>query len=131
MTPLVSIVVVGHNNWPDLELSVQSALCQSYRPSEVILVDNSSTDGTAGEVASRFGSRVRYVLQANRGDAGAARPEALARLRRARGVVTPVAYIAGFLTVVAPGGRMLAGSPMLGGLRRLASRAAGYQAPGL
>jgi glycosyltransferase involved in cell wall biosynthesis len=67
----VSIVVVAYNNWPDLELAIQSALCQSYRPIEVIVVDNSSADETPIEVPRRFGDRVKYIKQPNSGDAGA------------------------------------------------------------
>ena len=67
----MSIVVCAYNNWPDLELAIQSALCQSHRPIEVIVVDNASTDATADEVARRFSSAVRYVRQENRGDSGA------------------------------------------------------------
>jgi glycosyltransferase involved in cell wall biosynthesis len=69
-TDLVSIAIVAYNNWPDLELAIQSALCQSYRPIEVIVVDNSSTDATPQEVPKRFGDRVRYSRQPNSGDAG-------------------------------------------------------------
>jgi len=68
---LVTVVVVAYNNWPELELAIQSALSQTYAPIEVIVVDNSSTDATLREVATRFGARVRYVLQPNTGDAGA------------------------------------------------------------
>src|SRR5438477_251271 len=68
---LVSIIIVAYNNWPELENAIQSALCQSYSPREVIVVDNSSSDETPAEVEKLFGSRVRYVRQANRGDAGA------------------------------------------------------------
>ena len=45
---LVTVVVVAYNNWPDIELAVQSALCQSHRNVEVIVVDNNSDDGAAG-----------------------------------------------------------------------------------
>ena len=37
---LVSIVIVAHNNWPDLELAIESALCQSWPNIEVLVVDN-------------------------------------------------------------------------------------------
>ena len=70
MPDLVSIVIVCHNNWPDLELAIQSALHQSYRPVEVIVVDNSSTDATADEVSRRFGGEVQYTRQPNVGDGG-------------------------------------------------------------
>lgn len=68
---LVSVVVCAYNNWPDLEMTIESALHQSYQPIEVIVVDNSSTDITAEEVAKRFGRSVRYIRQYNRGDSGA------------------------------------------------------------
>lgn len=67
---LVSVVVVTHDNWPDLELAIQSALCQSYKSVEVIVVDNDSSDGTAEEVRARFGQRVSYHRQANSFDGG-------------------------------------------------------------
>jgi len=67
----VSVVVVAYNNWPDLELAVASALQQTHRPLEVIVVDNASSDATPDEVPRRFGDRVRYVRQENRGDGGA------------------------------------------------------------
>jgi GT2 family glycosyltransferase len=67
---LVSIIIVAHNNWPDLELAIQSALNQSYKPLEVIVVDNSSTDETAQLVPKRFGCRVHYLRQPNTGEGG-------------------------------------------------------------
>ena len=72
LTPssLVSIVITAHNNWPDLELAIQSALNQSYRTIEVIVVDNSSTDATAQRVPEVFGESVRYVQQPNTGEGG-------------------------------------------------------------
>jgi cellulose synthase/poly-beta-1,6-N-acetylglucosamine synthase-like glycosyltransferase len=72
MTPgLVSVVVCAYNNWPDVEMTIASALQQSFQPLEVIVVDNSSTDATSEEVPKRFGGRVRYVRQPNRECAGA------------------------------------------------------------
>jgi glycosyltransferase involved in cell wall biosynthesis len=67
---LVSIVVVAHNNWPDLELAIESALCQSWPAKEVIVVDNDSTDETCAEVQTRYTGRVRYFRQANTLDGG-------------------------------------------------------------
>jgi hypothetical protein len=68
---LVSVVICAWNNWPDLEMTIESALNQSYQPIEVIVVDNSSTDQTQQEVPARFGHRLQYVRQPNRRDAGA------------------------------------------------------------
>ena len=68
---LVSVVICAWNNWPDLEMTIESALHQSYQPVEVIVVDNSSDDATPEEVPRRFGHRLRYIRQPNRDTAGA------------------------------------------------------------
>jgi glycosyltransferase involved in cell wall biosynthesis len=68
---LVSVVICAYNNWPDVEMAIASALHQSYRSLEVIVVDNSSTDATPEEVPRRFGTRLRYIRQPNRECAGA------------------------------------------------------------
>ena len=68
---LVSIVICAYNNWPDVEMTIESALNQSHPSVEVIVVDNSSIDGTPEEVPKRFGPAVRYVRQPNRNYAGA------------------------------------------------------------
>jgi glycosyltransferase involved in cell wall biosynthesis len=68
---LVSVVICTWNNWPDVEMTAESALHQSYQPIEVIIVDNSSIDVTPEEVPKRFGRRVRYIRQPNRDTAGA------------------------------------------------------------
>jgi glycosyltransferase involved in cell wall biosynthesis len=67
----VSVVVCTWNNWPDVELTIESALNQSYRPLEVIVVDNSSSDPTPDRAPSIFGERIRYIRQPNIGDCGA------------------------------------------------------------
>jgi glycosyltransferase involved in cell wall biosynthesis len=68
---LVSVVICAYNNWPDVEMTIASALNQSYRSLEVIVVDNSSTDATPEAVPKHFGTRVRYIRQPNRDCAGA------------------------------------------------------------
>ena len=67
---LVSIAIVAHNNWPDLELAIESALSQSWKEVEVIVVDNDSSDDTPSQVESRYSGRVRYVRQKNSLDGG-------------------------------------------------------------
>jgi len=81
VSELVSVVVCAYNNWPDLGLAIQSALCQSHRSLDVIVVDNSSTDATAAEVSKSFGNHIRYLRQPNRLDSGAYN----VGLRQARG----------------------------------------------
>jgi glycosyltransferase involved in cell wall biosynthesis len=67
---LVSIVVVAHNDWPYLELAIESALNQSYPQIEVIVVDNDSMDATPREVPARYGDRVAFRRQPNRFEGG-------------------------------------------------------------
>ena len=72
MSPsLVTCIVPVFNGERFLAEALDSILKQSYRPIEIIVVDDGSTDGTAGIVAS-YGKQVRYVHQANAGP-GAAR----------------------------------------------------------
>jgi glycosyltransferase involved in cell wall biosynthesis len=63
--PLVSIVIPCFNQASYLPESIGSALAQSYRPIEIVVVDDGSADDTAA-VASRY-EGVACVRQANRG----------------------------------------------------------------
>ncbi len=67
--PLVSVVVPTFNRAYCLERTVNSALSQTHRNVEVILVDDGSTDDTAALVERRYGddARVRYLHQSNQG----------------------------------------------------------------
>jgi len=68
--PLVSVVIATFNCAEFVGDAIESVLRQTYRPIEVIVVDDGSTDNTREEVAG-FGSRVRYVHQENKGQAAA------------------------------------------------------------
>ncbi len=66
--PLVSIVIATYNMADFLPLAIQSALAQTYRNIEVLIVDDGSTDRTAEAVAPFLDdSRVRYRTQSNGG----------------------------------------------------------------
>jgi hypothetical protein len=71
---LVSTIVPVHNRPTLLRKAVESVLAQTYRPIEVVVVDDGSTDDTP-EAAARLADRhpeVTVIRQANQG-AGAAR----------------------------------------------------------
>jgi glycosyltransferase involved in cell wall biosynthesis len=69
--PLVSVIIPSYNSAPYIARAIESALNQSYRPIEIIVVDDASSDGTA-RTAGRFASQVRCIVhEANRGPAAA------------------------------------------------------------
>ena len=70
---LVSVVVPTYNRAYCLERTLSSALSQTHRNLEIVVVDDGSTDGTEELVTtiSRRDKRVRFVKQANKGVATA------------------------------------------------------------
>jgi glycosyltransferase involved in cell wall biosynthesis len=70
-TPLVSVIIPAYNCERYLAEAISSVLAQTYRPIEILVVDDGSTDGTA-DVAHRFENTVEYHRQPHRGP-GAAR----------------------------------------------------------
>ena len=75
--PRVSVVVPTYNCARFLGRTIDSALRQTYRDFEIIVVDDGSTDGTQALIAA-YEESVRYVYQTNQG-ASAARNAALSR----------------------------------------------------
>ncbi len=69
--PAVSIIIPSYNSLAWVDDAVGSALGQTYPNTEIIVVDDGSTDGTAEHLRRRFGARIRCVSQRNRGLAGA------------------------------------------------------------
>jgi len=72
LPPLVSIIVTAFNVQPYIAETIESILTQTYSHWELIVVNDGSTDGTAG-VLERFRAepRVRLLQQANGGSASA------------------------------------------------------------
>lgn len=66
----VSIVIPCYNYARYLPDAIDSALAQTYRALEVIVVDDGSTDETPSVVA-RYGDRIRYIRRENGGLAAA------------------------------------------------------------
>jgi glycosyltransferase involved in cell wall biosynthesis len=68
--PLISCIIPVYNGEHYLREAIDSILAQTYRPFEIIVADDGSTDGTAAVIAA-CGNQVRYLSQANRGPAAA------------------------------------------------------------
>jgi glycosyltransferase involved in cell wall biosynthesis len=66
----VSVVMTLYNCEQHIEEAIQSALAQTYKDREIIVVDDGSTDQSA-RIVKRFGSAVRYCYQENGGAAKA------------------------------------------------------------
>jgi len=81
MKPLVSIIVVSWNSRRFLEACLASVLSQTYSLTELIVVDNASTDGCAELVERRFPTAILIRNGENRGFCAANN----AGLARARG----------------------------------------------
>lgn len=63
---LVSILIPCFNAERWIAQAVESALAQTYRPIEVVVVDDGSTDGSL-EIIRRFGDSIRWETGPNRG----------------------------------------------------------------
>jgi hypothetical protein len=68
--PLVSIVIDNYNYADYLAQAIDSALTQTWKPLEVIVVDDGSTDDSV-EVIRSYGDRIIPVLQVNGGQGAA------------------------------------------------------------
>jgi len=73
--PLISVMIGVYNAAPYLGEAIDSVLAQSYRPLELIVVDDGSDDGSA-DVARSYGDALTFAHQENAGN-GAARNHAV------------------------------------------------------
>lgn len=69
-SPLISIVITSYNYGRYLRECVDSALAQTHRPLEVIVVDDGSKDDSP-EIIQSYGDRVTAILKSNEGPASA------------------------------------------------------------
>lgn len=73
MNELVSIVVPIYNVEKYLSKCIDSLIDQTYKNLEIILVNDGSTD-QSGDIAQQYAkqdSRIRYIIQKNKGLGGA------------------------------------------------------------
>ena len=66
----VSAVIPVYNNGPYIAAAVKSVVDQTLPPTEIIVVDDGSTDNTAAALEP-YRDRIRYVYQQNRGEPSA------------------------------------------------------------
>lgn len=66
MNSSISIIIPAYNAEETLRATLQSCLCQTLAPHEIIVIDNGSQDETAKVVAT-FGDRVKYFFTNNEG----------------------------------------------------------------
>ena len=76
MTPLVSILIPAFNVEKWIADAIKSAIAQSWRRTEVVIVDDGSTDATLA-IARRFASKKVVVLTQKNQGAAIARNRAL------------------------------------------------------
>ena len=70
--PLVSIVIPVYNGANYLSLAIHSALAQTYRNIEILVVNDGSDDnGATARIARLYGDRIRYFEKKNGGVASA------------------------------------------------------------
>jgi len=70
LKPLVSIVIPVYNGEAFISETIASALEQSWRPIEILIVDDGSTDRST-EIVKTFGDPVRLIQKKNGGPASA------------------------------------------------------------
>ncbi len=66
MNKTICVVIPSYNYGHFIREAIESVLRQTLRPTEIIVVDDGSTDGT-GKIVGMFGDRVRYIRQENAG----------------------------------------------------------------
>jgi len=64
--PLVTIIIPTYNYGAYISAAIESALTQSYRHIEILVVDDGSVDDTA-EIVKRYADRLSYLYKPNGG----------------------------------------------------------------
>jgi len=70
--PLISIIIPVYNGGSYLQEAIDSALNQTYKNIEVIIINDGSTDaGKTEDIAIKFGNKITYISKPNGGVASA------------------------------------------------------------
>ena len=70
MLPKVSVIIPTLNSWGTLKSCIASIYKQTYKPAEIIVVDNASSDGTSENVRREFPKVKLITLERNTGVTG-------------------------------------------------------------
>jgi glycosyltransferase involved in cell wall biosynthesis len=73
LLPSISVIVPTYNRAKTIRYCLDSVLAQTFKPLEIIVVDDCSTDETAAEVNSYSNPGVRYIVLGKNSGAQAAR----------------------------------------------------------
>ena len=68
MKPLISVIIPTFNREKHIKGAIESVLVQTYANLEVIVVDDGSTDSTAGIIRQIVDPRLHYIHTKNRGN---------------------------------------------------------------
>jgi len=68
--PLVTILICNYNYGRFLDDAIESALAQTWKNTEIIVVDDGSTDESRN-ILKKYEGRIRIILKENRGQASA------------------------------------------------------------
>lgn len=66
LSPTVSVIIPTYNYGSFIGEAIESVLAQTFPVSEIIVVDDGSSDNTE-EVVGKFGNKVKYIKQKNGG----------------------------------------------------------------
>jgi teichuronic acid biosynthesis glycosyltransferase TuaG len=73
VNPLVSVIIPTYNRNTLISDCVESILTQTYKPIEIIVVDDGSTDNTCTTLEERFGNKITLISIKHTGLPAAAR----------------------------------------------------------
>ena len=69
--PRISVILPIYNRGDYIAEAIESVIVQTFTDFEIIVIDDGSTDGTAGVIKSFSDSRIRYIYQSNCGRSNA------------------------------------------------------------
>lgn len=71
MAELISIIIPSYNSALWVCDAIESCLRQNHRFCEIIVIDDGSTDNTRELLQHKYGNKIKYIFQENKGLAGA------------------------------------------------------------